>query len=238
MRPPEQDLNTRCLSPINREYSIQCGETVLRKPQNVTPVQTQTRAQNVFMCVRVLKSSVCDAFLLRFVVSICWSQSEEFQPLLEWPHPRQAWLSPWLQRQWVHTHTSSFFWFYDLHNIVHWHKTLMHRSLFSNHIFPGFYMALKQLWKKWKTIQIFSQSVFLDVLWSLQSGVCCFSIKSKLRSDKVKNYYTKNICITSPNYMYKYLLKTLKWCLKWSQKIKRPFQNTLQFFWICKYVFN
>jgi len=90
------------------------------------------------VCVCVLKSSVCDAFLLRFVISICWSQSEEFQPLLEWPYTRQAWLSPWLQRQWVHTHThthtekdthSHGVSFSDLSTCIgHPHKTFIYKS--------------------------------------------------------------------------------------------------------------
>lgn len=43
-------------------------------------------------------------------ISLRRPSSQELQPLVEWPHPRQAWVTSWFQRQWVHalsanTHT-------------------------------------------------------------------------------------------------------------------------------------
>lgn len=35
-------------------------------------------------------------------ISLRWPPSQELQPLVEWPHPRQAWVTAWIQRQWVH----------------------------------------------------------------------------------------------------------------------------------------
>ena len=34
-------------------------------------------------------------------ISLRRPPSQELQPLMEWPHPCQAWLTAWLQRQWV-----------------------------------------------------------------------------------------------------------------------------------------